>query len=162
YQGLFTFVELGSPSRVFIQRYQNLINQVEAMVERINRRFETREWKPIVFLKKQHSHEEIAPYYKAADVCMVTSLHDGMNLVAKEFVAARDDEDGVLILSHFTGVARELKDALLINPYDIEQMAESLRLAMEMGPEERKSRMRRMRAVVRDRNIYRWAANLIT
>ncbi|MGA8674829.1 MAG: trehalose-6-phosphate synthase, partial [Candidatus Acidiferrales bacterium] len=101
------------------------------------------------------------PYYRAADLCLVTSLHDGMNLVAKEYVAAREDEDGVLILSQFTGAARELRDALLVNPYDIEQLAESIRRALEMPPEERHSRMQRMRAIVREHNVYRWAADLI-
>ena len=92
---------------------------------------------------------------------MVTSLHDGMNLVAKEYVAAREDEDGVLILSQFTGAARELRDALLVNPYDIEQLAESIRRALEMPPEERHSRMQRMRGIVKEHNVYRWAADLI-
>jgi trehalose 6-phosphate synthase len=97
----------------------------------------------------------------ASDLCMVTSLHDGMNLVAKEFVAARDDGDGVLILSQFTGASRELKDALIVNPYDIEQMADAICLALRMPPEERCERMGRMRANVHDHNIYRWAGKLI-
>ena len=112
-------------------------------------------------MKRQHSHHEIQWFYRAADLCLVTSLHDGMNLVAKEFVAARQDEQGVLILSRFTGAARELPYALLVNPYDIEQMAEAIRLALEMDSEERKTRMQRMRKVVRERNIYRWAGDLI-
>ena len=112
-------------------------------------------------MKRQHSHHEIQRFYRTADVCLVTSLHDGMNLVAKEFVAARPDEQGVLILSRFTGAARELPDALLVNPYDIEQMAEAIRVALEMQSEERKTRMQRMRKVVREHNIYRWAGTLI-
>jgi trehalose-6-phosphate synthase len=100
-------------------------------------------------------------YYRAADLCLVTSLHDGMNLVAKEFVAARHDEQGVLLLSRFTGAARELVDALLINPYDIEQTANAIRHALEMRPEERGARMQRMRKMVKEQNIYRWAGNLI-
>ncbi|MGH7410380.1 MAG: trehalose-6-phosphate synthase, partial [Candidatus Methylomirabilis sp.] len=125
-------------------------------------RFQTREWKPIILLKRHHSHEEIRPFYQAADLCLVTSLHDGMNLVAKEFVSARDDEQGVLILSRFTGAARELRDALIVNPYDIEHLAEAIRSALEMPAEEQSLRMRMMRDTIRDRNIYRWAANLIT
>jgi len=97
-----------------------------------------------------------------ANLCLVTSLHDGMNLVAKEFIAARHDERGVLILSEFTGAARELRDALLVNPYDIDQTAQAIRVALEMSPEEKQLRMQRMRRVIKENNIYRWAASLIT
>ena len=161
YRGQFTFVQIASPSRTEIQRYHDLIVEVEREADRINRRFQTNEWRPIVLLKRQHSHQEILPYYRAADLCMVTSLHDGMNLVAKEFVSAREDEQGVLILSRFTGACHELVDALMVNPYDTGELAESIRHALEMPPRERLARMQRMRAVVRERNIYRWAANLI-
>jgi alpha,alpha-trehalose-phosphate synthase [UDP-forming] len=162
YQGKFTFVQIGAPSRTHIKRYHDLLAEVEAEAERINWRFQTGKWKPIVFLKRQHSHEEIERYYRAADLCLVTSLHDGMNLVAKEFLATRHDERGVLILSQFTGAARELRDALLVNPYDIEQTAEAIRAAVEMDPEEKQMRMHRMRKVIREHNIYHWAGNLIT
>jgi alpha,alpha-trehalose-phosphate synthase [UDP-forming] len=162
YQGKFTFVQIGAPSRTHIKRYHDLLNEVEAESERINWRFQSGKWQPIVFLKRQHSHEEIVPYYRVANLCLVTSLHDGMNLVAKEFVASRNDERGVLILSQFTGAARELRDALLVNPYDIDQMAQAIRVALEMEPEEKELRMQRMRRVVKDHNIYRWAADLIT
>ena len=141
----FTFVELGAPSRTHIKKYHDLMTEIEETVEKINWRFQTKTWRPIVFLKAHHTHEEIEPYYKAADLCMVTSLHDGMNLVAKEFVAARDDEDGVLILSQFTGASRELQDAVIVNPYDIEQMADAICLSLRMEPAERSERMRRMR-----------------
>jgi trehalose-6-phosphate synthase len=161
HRGQLTFVQIASPSRTEIARYHDLIHEVENEAERINRRFQTSEWKPIVLLKRQHSHREILPYYRTADFCMVTSLHDGMNLVAKEFVAARDDENGVLILSRFAGAAHELSDALIVNPYDTGALAISIRHALEMSPRERQSRMRRMRGVVRERNVYRWAANLI-
>ncbi|MBI3621835.1 MAG: trehalose-6-phosphate synthase [Nitrospirae bacterium] len=161
YQGQFTFVELGAPSRTLITRYHDLVGEVEAMADRINWRFKTKEWKPIVFLKKHHSHQEIAPFYRAADVCLVTSLHDGMNLVAKEYVASRDDERGSLILSQFTGASRELRDALLVNPYDTEQMAEAIRYALEMDADEQQDRMRRMRDTLKQHNIYRWTANLV-
>jgi alpha,alpha-trehalose-phosphate synthase [UDP-forming] len=162
YQGKFTFVQIGAPSRTHIKRYHDLLTEVEAEAERINWRFQYGQWKPIIFLKRQHSHQEIERYYCAADLCLVTSLHDGMNLVAKEFVAARRDERGVLILSQFTGAARELRDALLVNPYDIDQTAEAIRAALEMEPEEKQLRMHRMRKVVRERNIYHWAGSLIT
>jgi trehalose-6-phosphate synthase len=162
FQGQFTLVQIGAPSRTHIKRYHDLMGEVELEAERINWRFQNASWKPIVFLNRHHTHQEIAQYYKAADVCLVTSLHDGMNLVAKEFVASRDDEQGALILSRFTGAARELRDAVIVNPYDTEQLAEAIRFALEMDPEERRSRMRRMRRVTKDHNIYRWAANLIT
>jgi len=162
YQGQFTFVELGAPSRTHIKQYQDLIAAVEAEADRINWRYQTKEWKPIILLKKHHSHEEIRPFYEAADICLVTSLHDGMNLVAKEFVAAREDEQGVLILSRFTGAARELRDALIVNPYDTEELAEAIHGALTMPTEEQGARMRRMRDTLSDRNVYRWAANLIT
>ena len=115
-----------------------------------------------MFLKRQHTHEEIDRYYRAADLCLVTSLHDGMNLVAKEFLAARSDERGVLILSQFTGAARELRDALLVNPYDIDQTADAIRAALEMEPEEKQMRVHRMRRAIKEHNIYRWAGNLVT
>ena len=162
YQNQFTFVQIGAPSRTHIKRYHDLLAELEAEAERINWRFQSGNWKPIVFLTRQHSHEEIAPYYRAADLCLVTSLHDGMNLVAKEFLAARRDERGVLILSQFTGAARELRDALLVNPYDIDQTAEAIRAALEMDPEERQMRAHRMRRIIREQNIYRWAGNLVT
>jgi alpha,alpha-trehalose-phosphate synthase [UDP-forming] len=161
YREKFTFVQIGAPSRTHIKRYHDFLADVEAESERINWRFQTGKWKPIVFLNRQHSHAEIDRYYRSADVCLVTSLHDGMNLVAKEFVAARDDEQGVLVLSRFTGASRELRDAVLVNPYDIERTAEAIRFALEMEPEERTARMQRLRKVVKEQNIYRWAANLI-
>jgi alpha,alpha-trehalose-phosphate synthase [UDP-forming] len=162
YRNKFTFIQIGAPSRTHIKRYQDLLAEVETEAERINWRFQSGNWKPIISLKRQHSHEEIERYYRAADLCLVTALHDGMNLVAKEFLAARRDERGVLILSQFTGAARELRDALLVNPYDIDQTAEAIRIALEMEPEEKQMRMHRMRKVVREHNIYRWAGNLIT
>ena len=161
YKGKFTFVELGAPSRTLIKRYQELVKEIEAEVERINARFQTGDWKPIILLKRHHSHKEIKSFYESADVCLVTSLHDGMNLVAKEYVAAREDEQGVLILSRFTGASRELRDALIVNPYNIEQMADALRTALEMDEEEQRARMQKMRESLRSNNIYRWAANLI-
>jgi trehalose 6-phosphate synthase len=161
YVGRFTFVELGAPSRTLIPKYQEFVAEVERETERINARFKARNWKAILLLKKHHSQKDIAPYYRRADLCLVTSLHDGMNLVAKEFVTARDDERGVLVLSQFTGAARELKDALIINPYDIGQAAEAIRLALVMPEAEQTERMRRMRNLLKDRNIYRWAADII-
>jgi trehalose-6-phosphate synthase len=162
YQQRFTFVQIGAPSRTDIERYRCFLDEVSIEAERINARFQTSKWKPIVFRKKHHSHEEITRFYRAASLCMVTSLHDGMNLVAKEFVASREDERGALILSTFAGAAHELSDALLVNPYDVCQLAESIHCALEMREGEQAERMRRMRHHVREHNVYRWAANLLS
>ena len=161
YQGQFSFIQIGAPTRSHLKRYHDLEAEIEAESGRINWRFQRDKWRPIVLLKRQHSHDEIQPYYRAADLCLVTSLHDGMNLVAKEFVAARNDESGVLVLSIFTGAARELRDALQVNPYDIDQTAEAIRAALEMEPDEKQSRMQHMRRAVREHNIYEWAGSLI-
>jgi trehalose-6-phosphate synthase len=162
YRGKFTFVQIGAPSRTEIQRYHDFLQEVEGEAARINARWQSADWKPIALLTRHHGHEEILPYYRAADFCMVTSLHDGMNLVAKEFVAARDDEGGALILSQFTGAARELRDAIIVNPYDAEQLAEAIHVALEMNTEERQARMRLLRTNVKHHNVYGWAGNLIT
>jgi trehalose 6-phosphate synthase len=110
---------------------------------------------------QHHDARQVYTYYRAADLCYVSSLHDGMNLVAKEFVAARDDERGVLILSQFTGAARELVEALVVNPYDIEQAAAALHLALTMSPEEQRDRMRNMRSLIQEFNVYRWAGRML-
>jgi trehalose 6-phosphate synthase len=161
YIGQFTFVQIGAPSRTHIRRYRDLVEEVTGEAERINRRFRRNGWKPIVLLPHHHSHEQIRPYYRAADLCLVTSLHDGMNLVAKEYVAARGDGPGVLILSRFAGASQELTDALLVNPYDTRGLADAIHRGLTMSPEERRARMARMRSYVREHNIYRWAGSLI-
>ncbi len=162
YQRRFTFVQIGAPSRTDIPRYQQFLDEVTAEADRINARFQAGRWKPIVLVKRHHSHEEIDRYFRAASVCLVTSLHDGMNLVAKEFVAARDDNRGALVLSTFTGAARELGDALLVNPYDMDQVANAIYQALEFNEDEQSSRMSRMRKIVYERNVYRWAASLLS
>jgi alpha,alpha-trehalose-phosphate synthase [UDP-forming] len=156
-----TMVQIAAPSRSRIPSYVNLRRQVEQTVERINQRFQTISWKPILLIERQCSHAEVDLWYRAAEVCLVTSLHDGMNLVAKEYVAARDDEDGVLVLSKFTGAATELLDALVVNPYDIEGVAEAIHQGLEMDRNERRERMQRMRHHVMDHNVYRWAASIL-
>ena len=161
YQGKFTFVQLGAPTRTHIKRYADFQSEVEAEASRINARFKRGRWSPIELRVRQHSRQEVQQFYKAADLCMVTSLHDGMNLVAKEFVAAKQDERGVLILSRFTGAARELRDALIVNPYDIESTGEAIAQALRMDFDEMTDRMRRMRTLVREHNIYWWASILI-
>src|SRR2546426_6466138 len=162
YQNRFTFVQIGAPSRTHIERYHHFLDEVVAEAARINARFPAGRWKPIVLLKRHHSHEEIARFYRAASLCLVTSLHDGMNLVAKEFVASREDDQGVLILSTFAGAAHELSDALLVNPYDVQQLAAAILRGLEMPQEEQVARMRRMRQIVREHNIFRWAAHLLS
>ncbi|MBI4845638.1 MAG: trehalose-6-phosphate synthase [Candidatus Omnitrophica bacterium] len=157
-----TFIQMASPSRVLIKRYQELILEIDELAEKINRKYADGDWKPIIYLKKYFSADEILPFYKMADFCLVSSLHDGMNLVAKEYVAAKQDLSGVLILSQFTGAARELTDAVLFNPYSIEEFAQAIKLAVEMPPDEKKKRMGNMRKIVAENNIYRWAANIVT
>lgn len=157
----FTFIQLGAPSRTHIPQYHRFLSELHAEVDRINWRFKAKDWKAIVFLEKHHDHKTINKFYKIADACLVTSLHDGMNLVAKEFVAARDDLSGVLILSRFAGASREMKDALIVNPYDTEQMADAIYYALNMSKEEITERMTRLRHALYENNIYRWAADLI-
>jgi trehalose-6-phosphate synthase len=162
YQREFTFLQVAAPSREEIPAYRGLQREIVAEAARINAKFQTARWKPIVVLDRHHTHADIARLYRAADVCMVTSLHDGMNLVAKEFVAARDDLRGALILSNFTGASRELVDALLVNPYDTQQLADRIREALEITRDDQAARMERMRRVVREHNIYRWAGTLLS
>jgi trehalose 6-phosphate synthase len=161
YVGRFTFAQIGAPSRTVIEVYRALNERVEALAARINQRFATAHWRPIALLSHHHEPPAIFRLYRAADLCYVSSLHDGMNLVAKEFVAARDDLRGVLILSRFTGAARELSEALVVNPYDIEAAAGAIAAALEMAPEEQEERMRSMRALVADFNVYRWAGKML-
>jgi trehalose-6-phosphate synthase len=161
YIGRFTFVQIGAPSRTLIKSYSDTVSAVENETNRINLRFKSKNWKAIILLKKHHSHEEIAPFYSSADFCMVTSLHDGMNLVAKEFVASRNQNDGSLILSRFAGASQELQGAIIINPYDIEKSADAIKTAIEMTKEEQNQRMIQMRLVVVRHNIYSWAASLL-
>jgi trehalose-6-phosphate synthase len=161
YREKFTFIQIGAPSRTHIKRYQDLMAEVEQEVERINRKLRTGAWKPLVFVARHHSHSEVEAYYRDADLCLVTSLHDGMNLVAKEYVAARHDEQGVLILSRFTGASHELADALVVNPYDTDELAQAIHAALIMPAEEKRTRMQRMRAMVKEHNVYRWAGSLI-
>lgn len=159
--GRFSFIQIAAPSRSTLEDYQLLDAQVRSLAESINTRFANGSYQPVYLKIEHHNPEEVNRYYRAADVCIVTSLHDGMNLVAKEYVAARDDERGVLVLSQFTGAAHELYEALIVNPYHIEQTAEALFQALTMPDFEQKERMRSMRAMVRDFNVYRWAGKML-
>jgi trehalose-6-phosphate synthase len=159
--GRFSFVQLAAPSRTRIERYQQLNQNIEGLAARINERFGTPDYRPVVLLRRHHDPVTVFRYYRAADVCYVSSLHDGMNLVAKEFVAARDDERGVLVLSQFTGAARELTEALVVNPYDLEDASSALATALTLSEDEQRDRMRSMRALVAEFNVYRWAGRML-
>src|SRR5436190_9948074 len=161
YQGEFTFVQIGAPSRSLLKSYSDLITAVEYEANRINNKFKFKNWQPILFLKRHHSHEEIIPFYRSAQFCMVTSLHDGMNLVAKEFIAARNYNDGVLILSLFAGASQELHGATIINPYDIEQSADAIKLALEMPKETQTQKIKQMRRLIMGHNVYSWASGIL-
>jgi alpha,alpha-trehalose-phosphate synthase [UDP-forming] len=159
--GQFSFVQVAAPSRASIDEYQNLDARVRALAARINERFGSATYQPIILKIEHHDAVQVYELYRAAEVCYVSSLHDGMNLVAKEYVAARDDEQGVLILSQFTGAARELAESLIVNPYDIEQSAAAMHLALTMSPEEQRARMRSMRTLVQEFNVFRWAGRML-
>lgn len=158
----FTFVQVGAPSRIHVPTYRRLAEEVHELVEEINWRHGDDNWRPILFLHQHHTPEQIYPLYRTATACVVSSLHDGMNLVAKEFVAARSDLHGVLVLSRFTGAAQELTDSLLVNPYAVDEFAEALHQALTMPEEEQERRMRHLRQQVSDNNIYRWAGMLLS
>lgn len=159
--GRFTFVQIAAPTRSGIDEYQHHEAQVRTLAARINARFDRRGPAPIVLKVEQHASPQVYEYFRAADLCFVSSLHDGMNLVAKEFVAARDDMLGVLILSEFTGAARELPEALIVNPYDADQCAAALHLALSMSETEQRDRMRLMRGLVAEFNVFRWAGRML-
>ena len=160
-RGRFTFVQLAAPSRTTIERYHLLNEGIERLAARINERFGSADYRPIVVLCAHHEPPTVYRYYRAADVCYVSSLHDGMNLVAKEFVASRDDERGVLVLSQFAGAARELTEALIVNPYDLEEASNALATALAMSRSEQRDRMRSMRALIAELNVYRWAGRML-
>ena len=160
-QGRVTLLQVAEPSRSKLPAYRAIQERTMHEVERINSRFQTESWRPIILVPAHQDPKRVFEMYRAADFCMVTSLHDGMNLVAKEFVAARDDEDGVLILSTFTGAARELVEALLVNPFNVSETAAAIAAAIKMPREQRRQRMRLMRQTVRENNVYRWAGRML-
>jgi trehalose 6-phosphate synthase/phosphatase len=161
WRGRLTFLQVAAPSRSKLPAYQALQEQTLAELRRINARFGAGDWRPIILIGEHQEPAQVFELYRAADFCLVNSLHDGMNLVAKEFVAARDDEDGVLVLSTFTGAARELVEALLVNPFDVSETAKAIISALEMPREERRKRMQLMRRTVSEANVYRWAGRLL-
>ena len=161
FRGRFSFAQLAAPSRVKIERYRDLNDTVERVAERINQRFGKKDYRPIILLRSHHEPPEVFRFFRAADFCYVSSLHDGMNLVAKEFVAARSDLKGVLVLSEFTGAARELTEALIVNPYDLEGSSEAIAAALAMPEDEQLDRMRSMRSLLVQFNVYRWAGKML-
>ncbi|MBI2918801.1 MAG: trehalose-6-phosphate synthase [Chloroflexi bacterium] len=162
YRGKVVFIQAGVPSRTHIGEYKRLNDQIDDLVEELNWRYGSGRWKPVIYLRQHLSPTTLMALRRLARFAAVSSLHDGMNLVAKEFVASRFDEDGVLLLSPFTGAARELTDALLVNPYATDHFAQAIRFAIEMPRAERRRRMGRMRRVVQENSIYKWAADIIT
>jgi trehalose 6-phosphate synthase len=159
--GRFTFVQIAAPSRAAIDAYRGYAERVHDVAKEINAQFAGAERPPIILLAEHHEPDAVYEYHRAADLCFVSSLHDGMNLVAKEFVAAREDDRGVLLLSQFTGAARELTEALIVNPYDLDEASSGLATALTMSGEEQRVRMRSMRRFVAEFNVYRWAGRMI-
>jgi trehalose 6-phosphate synthase len=155
-------MQIASPSRSDVPEYREIRRELEAAAGHINGRYAEFDWTPVRYLNKSFNHRILSGFYRAAGIGLVTPFRDGMNLVAKEYVASRHDEDGVLVLSPFTGAAREFPDALIVNPYDTEAMADAIFHALEMEAQQRVARMRRMRAQVKHHNVYRWAGNLIS
>ena len=160
-RGKICLLQIAAPSRGQLPAYQALQQQTYDEVKRINEKFAEGDWKPIILIDEHQEPLRVFELYRAVDFCLVNSLHDGMNLVAKEFVAARDDEDGVLILSTFAGASRELPEAVLINPFDVTETAAAMEIAMNMGRDERRARMSLMRRTVKENNVYRWAGRML-
>jgi trehalose 6-phosphate synthase len=156
------FLHKGVLSRLHLPEYKELNDKIQNYVEEVNWKHQQNGWKPIILVKRHMSQAELIALYRLCDVCVVSSLHDGMNLVAKEFVSTRSDESGILVLSNFTGAAKELTDAILINPFDQEEFSDGIYRALVMKDSERQKRMQKMRTVVRDNNIFRWAAKVIS
>ncbi len=162
FKGKAVFLQMGVVSRIHLNEYKKLNEELNILAEQINWKHSTGTWSPILFVRRQLSFQEVLSFYSLADVCLVSSLHDGMNLVAKEFVAAAGSKKGMLVLSRFTGAARELTDAVLINPYDRENFSDGIYQALTMIEPERRERMERMQRVLMENNVYQWAGKIVT
>lgn len=162
YRGRVRFIQVAVPTRTHVPAYQQIEREVDEAVRGINDHWRAEGWEPITYIKDHQGPVDMMALHRLSRFCIVSSLHDGMNLVAKEFIASRFDEDGVLILSRFTGSARELSDALLVNPFSVEEMAEAMHSALTMSDDERRRRMQRMRAQVERNNVYRWAGRILS
>lgn len=161
WRGKVTLVQVASPTRSSVPEYKSNAEKVFSLVEEINYKWGDGKWRPVIFLSAFMGYEDIITLYRMADCCLVTSLHDGMNLVSKEYVIARKDGNGVLLLSKFTGSSRELPQALLLNPYAIAETAGKIKEALEMPIAERKTRMEKMRREIQENDIYKWAADFV-
>jgi len=159
--GCLVFAQVAAPSRAALDEYRTFHERLVKLADRINGRFGSPGYRPVHLLATHHEHEAVTELFRAADVCLVTSRHDGMNLVCKEFVAARDDERGVLVLSSFAGAAREMTEALIVNPYHVEECADALQRALVMPEAEQRERMASLRMTVREFNVYRWAGRML-
>ncbi|MBI4445788.1 MAG: trehalose-6-phosphate synthase [Acidobacteria bacterium] len=162
YHRRFVFVQVGIPSRTHISHYRVINDEIDELVESINWKYSSDDWEPVRFIRRSLAYEEVLAFYQLGDVCVVSSLHDGMNLIAKEYVSSRNNLDGVLILSRFTGAARELDGALFVNPYDPESFADQIKAALELDAVEKQRRMAQMREQVAENNIYKWAGLIVT
>jgi len=161
--GKLVFLQMGALSRIHIKLYKELNDNINKLVDEINWKYATDDWQPIVFLRRNLTYPEVLLFYRMADVCVVSSLHDGMNLVSKEFIASRNDEDGVLMLSEFTGAARELEGcAMIFNPYDIEKAADVLYASITMPRQQRRKRIKRAREIIFENNIYKWGSSFVS
>lgn len=159
-KGRVIFLNFSAPSRTHVGAYRELNDKIDDLVDEINWRHQTEQWTPTLFLREHHDYTTVLAAYQLADLLMVTSLHDGMNLVAKEFVATRTDDLGTLILSKYTGAARELEDAILVNPYDTDFLADRMYQALTMSEQEKRQRMKRMKETIAKNNIYRWGMRI--
>jgi trehalose 6-phosphate synthase len=162
YRGRLRFVQIGVPSRGDVPEYRLLAAEIAALVDRINTEWSSGSWQPITYFHKQFSRVELMGLYRLGDFCVVSPLHDGMNLVAKEYVASRNDTNGVLVLSQFAGVATELTEAVIFNPYNLDESREAIRAALEMPATERRRRMLRLRETIAENSVYRWAGKILS
>lgn len=162
YKERFVFMQMGALSRVHIAQYRDLNDEINDLVEEINWKHSTESWSPVIFVRRTLSSPEALAFYRLGDIFIVSSLHDGMNIVAKEYVCAKNNLDGVLLLSQFTGASRELTEAIFINPYDIEEFSEKIKMAVEMPKKERARRMKRLRESIAENDIYKWANKFIS
>jgi trehalose-6-phosphate synthase len=159
--GRFVFVQVAAPTRSSLEEYRTFQDRIERVSLRINERYGRPGYQPVYLLAQHHEHDAVTELFRAADICVVTSLHDGMNLVCKEFVAARDDNRGVLVLSRFAGAAREMPEALIVNPYHVEETADALHRGATMPPAEQRERMASLRMTVQEFNVFRWAGHML-
>ncbi len=162
HKGRFLFIQMGRLSRMHIPAYKDLNDEINALVEEINWKHSHEGWVPILFVRRHMSYEEVIAFCRLANICIVSPVHDGMNLVAKEYIATRFDKTGVLVLSQFTGSARELSDVIMLNPYDTEDFAEKIKEAITIDKKEARTRMSKMRKQIAQNNIYRWAGKVLS